>query len=365
MPEMNPNKPVEFMDIRKALARIADGGDLALDEMQAVMGQIMTGEATQAQIGGFLMGLRMKGETLDEITGAVKVMRQLASTVDVHGDHMVDIVGTGGDGANLFNVSTAAAFVVAAGGGQVAKHGNRSVSSSSGSADLLEAAGVSLDLSVQQVAECVDKVGIGFMFAPQHHSAMRYAIGPRREMGVRTIFNILGPMTNPAGVRRLLIGVYDSELCRPVAEVLQRLGAEHVMVVHSADGLDEISAAAPTHAVEAQAGAIREFELRPEDVGLETVPLDGLEVSSALESLELIREALSGAPGERAERARTVVALNAGAALHVAGLADTVRAGVAEAMQLLNTGAAWQKVEALADLTASMRDTGSGNMGSE
>ena len=352
---MNDKATPEFMDIRSALARITAGNDLDLAEMQAVMGQIMTGEATQAQIGGFLVGLRMKGETLDEITGAVKVMRQLAAAVDVSGPHMVDIVGTGGDGANLFNVSTASAFVVAAGGGQVAKHGNRSVSSSSGSADVLEAAGVSLDLSTAQVAECVDKVGIGFMFAPQHHSAMRYAIGPRREMGVRTIFNILGPMTNPAGVTRLLVGVYDAALCRPVAEVLARLGAEHVMVVHSADGLDEISAAAPTRVAEALNGKVREYELTPEDAGLATVSLDGLEVQGALQSLELIREALSGAPGERAERARTVIALNAGAALYVAGLQDSFAAGVAEAMRLLQTGTPWSKVEALADLTASMR----------
>jgi len=245
------------MDIRQALARVADRRDLTLDDMKTVMGQIMNGEATDAQIGAFLMGLRLKGETVDEITGAVMVMRELASGVDVSGENLVDIVGTGGDGANLFNVSTAASFVVAAGGGRVAKHGNRSVSSSSGSADLLETAGVILGLKPQQVADCVDKVGIGFMFAPAHHSAMRHAIGPRKELGVRTIFNILGPMTNPAGVKRLLIGVYDASLCRPVAEVLNRLGAEHVMVVHSEDGLDEISAAAVSHVAEAKDGVVR------------------------------------------------------------------------------------------------------------
>jgi anthranilate phosphoribosyltransferase len=342
------------MEIRKALARIAERKDLSTKQMQGVMSQIMTGEATDTQIGAFLMGLRMKGETVDEITGAVRVMRQLASGVEVGGEHVVDIVGTGGDGANLFNVSTASAFVVAAGGGRVAKHGNRSVSSSSGSADLLEAAGVSLDLDPEQVAECVEKTGVGFMFAPMHHSAMRHAIGPRREMGLRTIFNILGPMTNPAGVRRLLIGVFDRALCRPVAEVLQRLGAEHVMVVHSDDGLDEISAAAPTHVAEAKDGALKEYLLTPEELGLECVSLDGLEVESALESLDLIREALSGAPGERAGRARTVVALNAGAALYIAGLAPGIPEGVAEAMRLLNSGTPWARVEALADLTAAM-----------
>jgi anthranilate phosphoribosyltransferase len=298
------------------------------------------------------MGMRLKGETLDEITGAVMVMRELASGVEVSGEHVVDIVGTGGDGANLFNVSTAASFVVAAAGGKVAKHGNRSVSSSSGSADLLEQAGVTLGLEPEQVAACVDEVGVGFMFAPAHHGAMKHAIGPRKEMAVRTIFNILGPMTNPAGVKRLLVGVYDKALCRPVAEVLSRLGAEHVMVVHSDDGLDEISAAAPTHVAEAKNGAVEERTVTPEELGLETVPLHGLEVNGAAESLELIRAALSGAPGDRADRARTVVALNAGAALYVAGLTDTAREGVEEAFQVLRNGKAWARVEALADFTA-------------
>jgi anthranilate phosphoribosyltransferase len=342
------------MDIKQALALIADRQDLSLDQMQAVMGQIMNGAATDAQIGAFLMGLRMKGESLDEITGAVMVMRELASGVDVSGEHLVDIVGTGGDGANLFNVSTAAAFVVAAGGGKVAKHGNRSVSSSSGSADLLETAGVVLGLAPEQVTACVDKIGVGFMFAPSHHSAMRHAIGPRGELGLRTIFNLLGPMTNPAGVQRLLIGVYDAALCRPVAEVLNRLGAEHVMVVHSEDGLDEISAAAATHVAEVKDGTVNEYDVCPEDLGLERTSLEGLEVSGADESLDLIRAALSGAPGDRAERARRVVALNAGAALYVAGLAESLANGVAIAGQLLESGRPWAKLEALVDYTAGL-----------
>jgi anthranilate phosphoribosyltransferase len=221
---------------------------------------------------------------------------------------------------------------------------------------LLEAAGVSLALEPAQVVACVDEIGIGFMFAPVHHSAMRHAIGPRRQMGLRTIFNILGPMTNPAGVRRLLIGVYDAALCRPVAEVLQRLGAEHVLVVHSQDGLDEISPAAPTHVVEARAGALREYELEPAGLGVPPTTLDGLEVGSALESLELIRAALSGAPGDRAERARRLVALNAGAALYVAGLQASIADGVAEAMRLLHSGKPWLRVEALADFTAALRN---------
>ena len=342
------------MDIRQALALVADRRDLSLEDMQAVMGQIMNGEATDAQIGAFLMGLRLKGETVDEITGAVMVMRELASGVDVSGETLVDIVGTGGDGANLFNVSTAAAFVVAAGGGRVAKHGNRSVSSSSGSADLLETAGVTLGLKPQQVADCVDKVGIGFMFAPAHHSAMRHAIGPRKELGVRTIFNILGPMTNPAGVKRLLIGVYDAVLCRPVAEVLNRLGAEHVMVVHSDDGLDEISAAAVSHVAEAKDGVVNEYDISPEDLGQVRTSLEGLEVAGADESLKLIRAALSGAPGDKAERARRVVALNAGAALYVAGIAASLAEGVEAAGRLLESGKPWAKIEALVDYTAGL-----------
>jgi anthranilate phosphoribosyltransferase len=281
-------------------------------------------------------------------------MRELASGVAVSGEHLVDIVGTGGDGANLFNVSTAASFVVAAGGGRVAKHGNRSVSSSSGSADVLEAAGIKLGLEPQQVADCVDTVGVGFMFAPAHHSAMRHAIGPRKELGVRTIFNILGPMTNPAGVWRLLIGVYDAALCRPMAEVLNRLGAEHVMVVHSEDGLDEISAAAASHVAEVKDGRVSEYVITPEDLGQVRVSLQGLDVAGADESLNLIRAALSGAPGEKAERARAVVALNAGAALYVAGLAEGLAAGVEAAGSLLESGKPWAKIEALADYTAGL-----------
>ena len=342
------------MNIREALAAIAGGKDLSVEEMRGVMGEIMGGEATDAQIGAFLMGLRMKGETIDEIAGAVMVMRELVTAVAAEGDDLVDIVGTGGDGANLFNVSTAASFVVAAAGGRVAKHGNRSVSSRSGSADLLEAAGVSLELTPEQVAECVNRIGVGFMFAPLHHGAMRHAIGPRREMGLRTIFNILGPMTNPAGVRRLVIGVYEASLCGPVAEVLQRLGVEHAMVVHSADGLDEISPAGATHVVEARDGVIEEYEISPDGLGLSGSTLEGLEVNSALESLNLIREALSGAPGERAERARQMVALNAGAALYVAGLEPDLKAGVGAAMKLLQSGKPWARVEALADFTAAM-----------
>ncbi len=340
------------MDIRTALSRISQPANLSTEEMRSVMRQIMSGEASDAQIGAFLMGMRLKGETVDEITGAVMVMRELSRGVEVEGEHTLDIVGTGGDGANLFNVSTAACFVVAAAGGRVAKHGNRSVSSSCGSADLLEAAGVTLGLEPGQVTQCVDEVGVGFMFAPAHHSAMRHAIGPRKELGVRTIFNILGPMTNPAGVKRLLIGVYDRALCRTVATVLNRLGAEHVMVVHSADGLDEISLAAVTHVAEARGGEIHEFEIEPSNLGVEAAGLEGLSVGSATESLELIRAAMGGDDSDRARRARELIALNAGAALHVAGLADDLRAGVRQALELLESGAALNRLERLASLTS-------------
>jgi len=343
------------MDIKQSLGLLAEGRDLSLQEMEAVMRQVMTGAATDAQIGAFLMGMRVKGETLDEITGAVMVMRELASGVEVTGPHLVDIVGTGGDGANLFNVSTAATFVVAAAGGRVAKHGNRSVSSRSGSADVLEAAGISLGLQPADVARCVCEVGVGFMFAPAHHSAMKFAIGPRRELGVRTLFNILGPMTNPAGVKRLLIGVYARDLCRPVAEVLSRLGAEHVMVVHSADGLDEISSAASTHIAEVKDGTVTEFDFSPEHAGLVSSSLDGLEVAGVGDSLDLVRAALSGAAGDRAERARHIVALNAGAALYIAGLQDSVRDGVRQSLALMESGEPWQKVLTLARFTASIQ----------
>ena len=261
------------MNIQEALATVVDHIDLSTEQMNDVMRQIMTGGATSAQIGGFLVALRMKSESPDEITGAAMVMRELVTPVVIDNRrHLVDIVGTGGDGANLFNVSTASAFVAAAAGCRVAKHGNRSVSSKSGSSDLLEEAGIRLDLSPEQIGSCVDNVGVGFMFAPNHHKAMKYAVGPRKELGMRTLFNILGPMTNPAGVQRLVLGVFSEKLCRPMAEVMGRLGAEHVMVVHSRDGLDEISLAGRTHVAEFKDGEVREYSLTPEDVALSPPP---------------------------------------------------------------------------------------------
>ena len=339
------------MDIKEAVAQVIENKDLLRAEMVQVMQQIMTGGATPAQIAGFLVALRMKGETLDEITGAVQVMRELATGVDVSGEHLVDIVGTGGDGASLFNVSTASAFVVAASGGRVVKHGNRSVSSKSGSADLLEAAGVKLSLTPAQVARCVNDVGIGFMFAPAHHSAMKYAAAPRKELGVRTLFNILGPMTNPAGVKRQLIGVFAAELCRPIAEVLSRLGSERILVVHSNDGLDEISLAADTTVAELNGGEVIDYQLKPEDFGITRQSLRGLDVTDAEDSLKLIRDALGKRKTETGNKAAEMIALNAGAAIYAAGISSTVAEGVAIAQDTVASGLALERMDELASYT--------------
>jgi anthranilate phosphoribosyltransferase len=344
------------MDIKQALELVVLGTNLSAAEMRDVMRQIMTGNATDAQIGAFLVALRMKGESIDEIAGAVEVMRELVTGVNVSGEGLVDIVGTGGDESNLFNVSTASTFVVAAAGGSVAKHGNRSVSSNSGAADVLEAAGVNLNLSPDQVALCVQELGVGFMFAPAHHSAMKHAIGPRRELGLRTIFNILGPMTNPAGVTRQLIGVYDQALCKPMAEVLGRLGAEHIMVVHSADGLDEISIARETAVAEYKDGVVREYSIAPEDFMLSRQSLEGLSVDNAEQSLELIKDALSKKPSANGAKAADLIALNAGAALYVAGCADSIKEGVAMAQDAIGAGLARAKLTDLATLTQVQQD---------
>ncbi|WP_303292976.1 anthranilate phosphoribosyltransferase [Marinobacter sp. ST-43] len=339
------------MDMKQALNRIASNLDLSRDEMKDVMRIVMNGEATDAQIGAFLMGLRLKSETIDEITGATEVMRELATKVSINASPLVDIVGTGGDGANLFNVSSASAFVVAAAGGFVAKHGNRGVSSKSGSADLIEKAGINLDMKPEEVARCVEQIGVGFMFAPAHHGAMKHAIGPRRELGCRTIFNILGPMTNPAGVTRQLIGVFTRELCRPMAEVMQRLGAEHIMVVCSKDGLDEISLATVTHVAELKDGEITEYDLTPEDLGLKSQSLVGLTVDSSDESLKLIKAAFGRNHDETTEKARDMIALNAGAAIYVAGLAKTAKEGVDLALDAMGSGLAAGKMSELADFS--------------
>jgi anthranilate phosphoribosyltransferase len=339
------------MNIQTALGRIAEKQNLSTEEMVDVMRQIMSAGSTDVQIGAFLLGMRIKGETIDEIAGGVQVLREFASGVQVDGPGLVDIVGTGGDGANLFNVSTAASFVVAAAGGRVAKHGNRSVSSSSGSADVLEAAGVRLDISPEQVAQCVNELGIGFMFALMHHSAMRHVSLARKELGLRTLFNVLGPMANPAGIKRQLIGVYDRALCRPVAEVLQRLGSEHVLVVHSMDGLDEISLAADTHVAELKDDSISEYTLQPEQLGFKRESMQDLVVDDVSASLQLITSALAGEKDPRSQRAANIISLNAGAALYVAGVTPSIADGVARANEVLAGGSGLKKMQDLAAMT--------------
>jgi anthranilate phosphoribosyltransferase len=339
------------MDMQAAIRAVTERRDLSAEEMTAVMRTIMTGEATPAQIGGFLIGLRMKGETVDEIAAAATVMRELATGVKVTGENVVDIVGTGGDAINTFNVSTACTFVVAAAGGTVAKHGNRSVSSKSGSADLLEAAGVNLDLTPEQVAQCINDIGVGFMFAPLHHSAMRHAIGPRKEMGVRTIFNVLGPLTNPAGAPNQLLGVFSAELVEPLAEVLNKLGSHHVLVVHAEDGMDEISVGAPTRVAELKDGQVSTYTITPEQFGVELADIKQLVVSSAEESLAIINGVLENQPGA----ARDIVMLNAGAAIYAAGLADSLDAGIRKADTVIATGKAKEKLDALVKLSNSFK----------
>ena len=346
------------MTIQQALATIVEGESLSQEAMAAVMRLVMSGEATDAQIGGLLVALRMKGESTDEIAGAAQVMRELATPVAVEGEHLVDLVGTGGDGANLFNVSTASSFVVAAAGAKVAKHGNRSVSSTSGSSDVLEYLGVPLDLAPEQVARAIDEVGVGFMFAPAHHSAMRYAIGPRRELGMRTMFNILGPLTNPAGVKRQVIGVFSADLCRPLTEVLKVLGAEHAMVVHSDDGLDEISIAAGTQVTELLNGNIETYHISPEEFSIPRQNLEGLSVNSAAASAALIRGALTGAEDEASRKAAAIITLNAGATIYVSGVAATLADGVDMAEDALASGLAAQKLSEFIDFTQLMRGQG-------
>jgi anthranilate phosphoribosyltransferase len=335
------------MDMPTAIRRMIARQNLSSEDMTSVMKAIMTGQATPAQIGGFLVGLSMKGETIDEIAAAAQVMRELATGVKVSGEHVVDIVGTGGDNLRTFNISTACCFVVAAAGGKVAKHGNRSVTSSSGSADLLETAGVNLNLTPQQVAACIEKVGVGFMFAPLHHGAMKHAIGPRREMGVRTIFNVLGPLTNPAGAPNQLLGVFDPALVEPLAKVLQKLGSQHVMVVHSDDGMDEISIGAATQVAELKAGKLSTYTIQPEDFGLDRHNIKELVVDSAQQSLGVIKLVFEGHTGP----ARDIVVLNAGAALYVAGLAQTHKAGVEKAQDIIDSGAAMHKLTELAEVS--------------
>lgn len=327
------------MDMQTAIRTVVELRSLRATEMRSVMTLIMSGQATPAQIGGFLIALRMKGETIDEIAAAAGVMRELAEPVRVNVAPLVDTCGTGGDGASTFNISTASAFVVAAAGGYVAKHGNRSVSSRSGSADLLEAAGVRLDLSPEQVAACITEVGVGFMFAPLHHGAMKHAIGPRREMGVRTLFNLLGPLTNPAGALNQVLGVFDQRWVEPMAHVLAKLGSRHVLVVHSADGMDEVSIGAATHVAELKEGSVTTYSVTPESFGLARGSIANLAVESAADSLAVIRTVFNNQAGA----ARDIVALNAGAAIYTAGLVASWQAGIAKALAVLDDGSAQRK----------------------
>lgn len=326
--------------LHKLLERV----DLTREEMLDVMHSVMSGAFTPAQIAGLLVALRMKGETVEEIAAAASVMRELSTKVAVSVDaHLIDTCGTGGDGIQTFNVSTLGAIVAAAAGARVAKHGGRSVSSTCGSADVLEALGVNVNLTPQQVARCVDAIGIGFMFAPNHHSAMKHAAPVRRELGVRTLFNLLGPLTNPAGATHQVMGVFDAALTRKLACVLQRLGSHHVMVVHGADGMDEISFAGDTYVAELKHGEVREYVLNPQQFGLPLHRAESIRVSNAAESRLMIEAVLAGTPGP----ARDIVLLNAGAAIYVADLAPSLQEGIARAAAVIDNGAASAKLRQL------------------
>ena len=330
------------MNIQQAIKAVTAKQNLKEDQMYDVMNSIMTGQTTDAQIGAFLVGLSMKGETIEEITAGAKVMRSLATPVEISSsDYLVDTCGTGGDGLGLFNISTASAFVVAAAGGKVAKHGNRSISSKSGSADVLESAGVNLDLAPNFISQCVETIGVGFMFAPAHHSAMKHAIGPRKELAIRTIFNVLGPLTNPAKAPNQIMGVYDQSLIEPIANVLKSLGSHHVMVVHSADGLDELSIADKTFVAELNDGNVNTYSIHPEELGFGLGDLNDIKVNDAEGSLALIREAFSGQDGT----AKDIISLNAGAAIYVSGLTTSLQSGVDRANHALSNGSAQQKLD--------------------
>ena len=331
------------MNINEAIKAVISRQNLNESEMHDVMSSIMTGQTTDAQIGAFLVGLSMKGETIEEITASAKVMRALATSVKLSSDEfLVDTCGTGGDGLGLFNISTASAFVVAAAGGKVAKHGNRSISSKSGSADVLEAAGINLSLNPELISQCIEEIGVGFMFAPAHHSAMKHAIGPRKELAIRTIFNVLGPLTNPAKAPNQIMGVFDKNLVEPIANVLKGLNSRHVMVVHSEDGLDEFSIANKTYLAELKDNKISTYTVHPHDFGLEEGSLDSIQAENAEQSLALIHEAFSGKQGE----ARDIIALNAGAAIYVSGLVNSLEEGITKANQTLSDGSAQDKLDA-------------------
>ena len=331
------------MDIQTAINNVINHIDLNREDMHSVMQTIMQGNATSAQIGGLLVALRIKGETVDEITAAAEVMRKLVAKVDVDKTNLVDTCGTGGDSSNTFNISTTSAFVVAASGARVAKHGNRSVSSKSGSADVLEAAGINIELDEEQVASCIEDIGIGFMFAPMHHSAMKHAIGPRRELGVRTLFNILGPLTNPAAAPNQVIGVFSRKWLNPLAETLKQLGSNHVLVVHSEDGMDEISISTKTFITELKNGEIKNYEISPDNFGMKKHNIAELSVYNINESLTMMKSVLDN----NDNAAKAIVSINAGAAIYAAGISNSIKDGIDKALDVIGSGAAKKKLEML------------------
>ena len=335
------------MNIPAILQKLLDRHDLESSEMRLLMQTLMQGETTPAQTGALLVALRAKGETVAEVAAAAEVLRSLSTRVIVNAEPLIDTCGTGGDASHTFNISTAAAFVTAAAGARVAKHGNRSVSSRSGSADVLEAAGVRLDLEPHQVAGCIEQVGLGFLFAQRHHSAMRHVLATRKEIGIRTLFNLLGPLANPAGAAHQLLGVYSADWVRPLAEVLRTLGSRHVLVVHAEDGLDEISIASPTRVAELKEGQVETYTLAPEQFGLQRASLDTLVIETAEDSLALIRRVLQGEAGP----ARDIVVLNAGAALYAADVVSSLQDGVVRAQSVLDAGLAFKKLEQLVEYT--------------
>ncbi len=337
--------------ISQTLEHLAQKQDLSQEQMTWAMHDIMTGNWLNEQVSAFLMGLRSKGETVTEISAAAQVMRELSASVQVEHPHLIDTCGTGGDGAHLFNVSTAVSFVVAAAGGAVAKHGNRSLSSKSGAADVLEEAGVYLNLSPAQIKICIETLGVGFMYAPLHHSAMKYAMPARKALGIRTLFNILGPLTNPAQVPYQLMGVYDDQLVRPIAEVLQNLGLKRAVVVHGHGGLDEFSISGSSKYALLDNGTITEAVLTPEDVGLKSAPLDSLVVAGPSESLGIIKQAFKKESQDVDDPARDIIALNAGSALFVSGVCQTMKLGVELAQDIMASGAAAERLSTLVNTT--------------
>ncbi|MEC7875355.1 MAG: anthranilate phosphoribosyltransferase [Pseudomonadota bacterium] len=339
------------MDIQTAINNVINNINLNREDMHSIMQTIMKGKATPAQIGGLLVALRIKGETVDEITAAAEVMRELATKVGVDKTNLVDTCGTGGDSSNTFNISTTSAFVVAASGARVAKHGNRSVSSKSGSADVLEAAGINIELDAEEVASCIDNIGIGFMFAPMHHSAMKYAIGPRRELGLRTLFNVLGPLTNPASAPNQVIGVFEKKWLNPLAETLKQLGSKHILIVHSEDGMDEISISAKTFIAELKDKEINNYEISPDDFDIKKFNINDLSVETIDESLTMMKSVLDN----NDNAAKAIVSLNAGAAIYTSGIGDSIKTGVDMAKNIIESGAAKKKFEMLIQHTQSFK----------